>query len=158
MHSNYTVSYRSIAAKARALFLGLCALGAAIAASAGEPRIITVDAPGAGTGSGQGKGCFAYTDCSVLLNNFGVVTGYYPDVNNVFHGFVRSPDGKFTSFQAPGADTNARDFSGTLPNAINDAGTITGVYYDVNNEEHGFLRSPEGQFTTFDVSGDAEGD
>jgi hypothetical protein len=137
--------------------LGLCALGVAIAASAGEPRIITIDAPGAGTGQYQGTGCFAYTDCSVLINNFGVITGYYLDANNVYHGFVRSPDGKFTSFQAPWADTNPQDFNGTLPNAINDAGAITGEYYDVNNEEHGFLRSPEGKFTTFDVPGGTAG-
>jgi hypothetical protein len=100
----------------------------------------------------QGTGCFAYTDCSVLINNWGAVTGYYLDANNVYHGFLRSPDGKFTNFEAPGADTQAGDFNGTLPNAISDAGAITGVYYDANNEGHGFLRSPEGKFTTFDVT------
>ena len=92
MHTNRTVSCRSIAAtrrtKGRALYLGLCALGMAVAASAGP--IITFDAPGAGTGSGQGTGCFAFTDCSVLVNNFGAITGYYLDAKNVFHGFVRS--------------------------------------------------------------------
>jgi hypothetical protein len=117
------------------------------------PRFITFDAPGAGTGSGQGTGCFAYTDCSVLINNWGAITGYYLDANNVFHGFLRSPEGTFTNFEAPGSDTNPNDFNGTLPNAINDAGAITGVYYDVNNVGHGFLRSPEGAFTTFDPPG-----
>jgi hypothetical protein len=63
---------------------------------------------------------------------------------------VRSPEGKFTSFEAPGADTNPGDFNGTNPNAINDAGAIAGVYYDVNNVAHGFLRSPEGRMTSFD--------
>jgi len=125
----------------------------AVAANANQPRIITFDAPGAGTGTYQGTGCFAYTDCSVLLNNSGAITGYYLDANNVYHGFLRSPDGKFTTLDAPGADLTAGDFNGTLPNAINDAGAITGEYYDVNNEEHGFLRSPDGKFTTFDVTG-----
>jgi hypothetical protein len=161
MTTNCIGYYRSIAAtcrrKAGAFYLGLGTLGLAVAASAGQPRIITIDAPGAGTAQYQGTGCFAYTDCSVLLNNFGVITGYYLDANNVYHGFVRSPDGKFTSFQAPGADTNPQDFNGTLPNAINDAGAITGEYYDVNNEEHGFLRSPEGKFTSFDVPGGIAG-
>jgi hypothetical protein len=120
---------------------------------ANAQQIITFDAPGAGTGSGQGTGCFAFTDCSVLLNNFGAITGYYLDANNVFHGFLRSPEGTFTNFEAPGADTTANDFNGTLPNAINDAGAITGIYYDVNNVGHGFLRSPEGAFTTFDAPG-----
>jgi hypothetical protein len=124
-----------------------------VAVNANEPRIITFDAPGAGTGAHQGTGCFAYTDCSVLINNWGTITGYYLDADNVFHGFVRSPDGKFTSFEAPGADTTAGDFNGTAPNAINDAGAITGVYYDANNEGHGFLRSPDGKFATFDVTG-----
>ena len=144
-------------ASCRSFYLGVCTLGVAFAATAAEPPIITIDAPGAGTGQFQGTGCFAFTDCSVLLNNFGAITGYYLDANNVFHGFVRSPGGKFTNFQAPGADTTAQDFNGTLPNAINDAGAIAGEYYDVNNEEHGFLRSPEGKFTTFDVPGGTAG-
>jgi hypothetical protein len=155
MNTNCTVCCRSIAAtratKGRALYLGLCALGMAVAASAGP--IITFDAPGAGTGQYQGTGCFAYTDCSGLLNDWGAITGYYLDANNVYHGFVRSPEGKFTTFEAPGADTTPGDFNGTLPNAINDAGAITGAYYDVNGVGHGFLRSPEGEFTTFDVPG-----
>jgi hypothetical protein len=161
MNTHCTASYRSVASgrgrKARALYLGLCALGVAVAASAAEPRIITIDAPGAGTAPSQGTGCFAFTDCSVLINNAGAITGYYLDANNVYHGFVRSPEGKFTSFEAPGADTNAQDFNGTLPNAINDVGDITGEYYDAMSVEHGFLRTPEGKFTTFDVPGGTVG-
>jgi hypothetical protein len=159
MNTNCIDSYRSIvitrATKASALCLGLCALVMAVAVNAKEPRIITFDAPGAGTGSGQGTGCLyiALTDCSVLINNFGAITGYYLDANNVFHGFLRSPEGTFTNFEAPGSDTNPNDFNGTLPNAINDAGAITGIYFDVNNVGHGFLRSPKGAFTTFDVPG-----
>ena len=156
MNTHCTVSCRSIAGtcrtKRRALYLGLCALGMAVAASA-EPRIITFDAPGAGatTGSFQGTGC--YSDCSVLINNFGAITGTYLDANNVFHGFVRSPEGKFTTFNSPGADTAPGDFNGTFPNAINDAGAIAGYYADASGTPHGFLRSPEGAFTTFDVPG-----
>jgi hypothetical protein len=130
------------------LFLVLTMMG-----QANAQHIITFDAPGAGKGSGQGTGCFAYTDCSVLINNFGAITGYYLDANNVYHGFLRSPEGTFTNFEAPGADTTPNDFNGTLPNAINDAGVITGVYDDVNSVGHGFLRSPEGAFTTFDPPG-----
>jgi uncharacterized membrane protein len=159
MNTHCKNSYRSIviirATKVSALCLGFCALVMAVAVNAKEPRFITFDAPGAGTGSGQGTGCFAGTDCSVLINNFGVITGYYLDANNVFHGFVRSPEGKFTTLDAPGADLTANDFNGTVPNAINDAGAITGAYYDVNNVGHGFLRSPEGGFTSFDAPGSA---
>jgi hypothetical protein len=132
----------------------VCALNSATVAMAGsKPQFITIDAPGAGQGSGQGTGCFAYSDCSVIINNFGAITGYYLDANNVFHGFVRSPEGKFTSFQAPGADTAAQDFNGTNPNAINDAGAITGVYFDAQSVAHGFLRTPEGGIATFDPPG-----
>lgn len=159
MNTNPTVSCRSIAAarakKMRALCFGTCALAIVIVASAGEPaaRFITFDAPGAGTGAFQGTGCFAVTDCSVVLNNWGALTGYYLDANNVFHGFVRSPEGRFTSFDSPGADKTPNDFNGTLPNAINDLGAITGAYYDVNGAGHGFLRTPGGAFKTFDVPG-----
>lgn len=143
-------------------FLTAIALSGALvvpvgAAQNATSRIITFDAPGAGTGPNQGTGCFAYTDCSVLINDSGAITGYYLDANNVYHGFLRSPDGKFTTLNAPGADLTPGDFNGTLPNAINDAGAITGVYYDANNEGHGFLRSPEGKFTTFDVTGSTIG-
>ncbi len=156
MNTNCIVSCRSKrppAGQRRALYLSLCALSMAVAANAGEPRIITIDAPHAGAtaGSFQGTGC--YSDCSVLINNFGAITGTYLDKNNVFHGFVRSPEGKFTTFEAPGADTTAGDFNGTFPNGINDAGAITGFYVDASGGSHGFLRSPEGAFTKFDVTG-----
>ena len=161
MNTNCRASYGSIAVTrwtgALALSLGLCALGMAVAASAGEPLIITFEAPGAGAtpGSYQGTGC--YSDCSVLINNFGAITGTYLDANNVFHGFVRSPEGKFTTFDSPGADTAPGDFNGTFPNAINEAGTITGFYLDASGGSHGFVRSPEGAFTTFDVTGSITG-
>ena len=132
---------------------GVLSLAAPVAETVHDARFITFEAPGAGHASGQGTGCFAYTDCSVIINNFGEVTGYYLDAHNVFHGFVRSPEGKFTNFQAPGADTAHGHFNGTNPNAINDAGVVTGVYYDANNVSHGFLRSPEGGMTTFDPPG-----
>jgi hypothetical protein len=160
MNTNCTVSCRIAPTrriKARALYLALCALGMSVAASAEDkPRIITFDAPGAGavTGSFQGTvaACF-FSDCSVLINNFGAITGSYLDASNVYHGFVRSPEGKFTTFDSPGADTTANDFNGTFPNAINDAGAIAGFYADASGAPHGFLRSPEGAFTTFDVPG-----
>jgi uncharacterized membrane protein len=119
---------------------------------ANAQRIITFDAPGAGTGPFQGTGC-SVTDCTVLINDEGSITGYYLDANNVYHGFLRSPEGKFTTLDAPGADTTPDNFNGTLPSAINDAGAITGVYYDVSGGAHGFLRSPRGAYTTFDVTG-----
>ena len=93
MNSNCDAAYRSFAAacgtKARALYLALGVLGTAVAANTEEPCIVTFDAPGAGTGAFQGTGCFAFSDCSVLINDEGDITGYYLDTNNVFHGFLR---------------------------------------------------------------------
>jgi hypothetical protein len=76
------------------------------------------------------------------LNDFGAITGSYLDANNVFHGYIRSPDGKFFTFDAPGADLAAGDFNGTFPVSINDAGVVSGYYIDSNNVFHGFLLLP----------------
>ena len=161
MNINGIVSYLSFApsgkTKARARYLGLCALGMTVAANAGEPRIISFDAPGAGATTGSFEGTACYSDCSALINNFGAIAGTYQDANNVFHGFVRSPEGKFTTFDAPGADTTAGDFNGTFVNGINDAGAIAGFSVDASGGAHGFLRSAEGAITTFDVIGSAQG-
>ena len=158
MITHLTASCRSVATTraftTRALLVGLLGLGMAFAASAGDhPRIISFDAPGAGATAGSFEGTACYSDCSVLINNFGAIAGTYEDTNNVFHGFVRSPEGKYTAFEAPGADTTAGDFNGTFVNGINDAGAITGFYVDASGGSHGFLRSPEGAITTFDVTG-----
>lgn len=56
--------------------------------------------------------------------------------------------GDFVTFDVPGAGT-----TGTLPSSMNAEGEITGIYYDVNSVGHGFLRSKNGTFTTFDVTG-----
>ncbi len=126
--------------------LGLLMLGLVPTASGQKASIITFDAPGADTKPGDNNGTY-----SSGINASGAITGSYQDTNNAFHGFLRSPDGKFTTFEAPGADTGA--YNGTSPAAINDLGVITGAYTDANSVSHGFLRSPDGKFTTFDVPG-----
>jgi hypothetical protein len=50
-------------------------------------------------------------------------------------GFLRTPGGASTQFNAPGAVF-------TDPTAINPAGAIIGVYFDANFVVHGFLRLP----------------
>ena len=53
-----------------------------------DARLITFDAPGAGTSAGQG------TETLVgAISPSGAVTGPYIDANNVFHGFLRTPGG-----------------------------------------------------------------
>jgi len=111
-------------------------------------KIITFDAPGADLTPNDFNGTIPGG-----ANVWGAITGAYIDANNVYHGFLRSPEGKFTTFEAPAADTTPGSFNGTSPSNINDLGVITGNYWDANGFSHGFVRSPNGKFTTFDVPG-----
>src|SRR5215472_13194101 len=128
-----------------ASLLTLCTVDVA-PACAQQINIITFDAPGADTNPGDFNGTYPGG-----INFWGVIVGSYQDTNSTYHGFVRSPEGTFTTFEAPGADLGS--FNGTAPCCINDLGAITGVYYDKTGFSHGFLRSPEGKFTSFDVPG-----
>ena len=100
--------------------------------------IYTFDAPGADVTPGDNGGTYPQT-----INRFGAVTGYYRDANNVYHGFVRAASGTLREFQAPGADTTPGSNNGTFPSGMNDAGAITGAYYDAQSVAHGFLLIPE---------------
>ena len=73
----------------------------------------------------------------------------------MFHGYVRAPDGTFTTFDAPGAGTGL--FQGTNPFSINPAGAIAGYTVDASNVTHGFLRARDGTITTYDVPGAGTG-
>lgn len=125
--------------------LGLLAGSANLRAQEAQARIVTFDLPGAGNGAYQGTGCFG---CTFSINDAGTVVGTYVDANNVSHGFLRDPEGKVLSFQAPGANTT---LYGTMAQSINNAGAVTGAYYDDNGIAHGFVRSPAGEFTSFDA-------
>src|SRR5580658_6586778 len=54
------------------------------------------DGPDANPAAGLGTQAFAN-------NDLGVSVGVYTDMNVVPHGFIRTADGKITSFDAPGA-------------------------------------------------------
>ncbi len=60
-----------------------------------ENKIVTFDAPGAGTGSGQGT-------IPIGPNVWGAIVGFYFDTNSVPHGFLRSPT-NFTTFAPAGS-------------------------------------------------------
>ena len=130
------------------LCLALCMLGLGSTASAQKPQIVSFDAPGADTTPGDYNGTYPSD-----INALGFIAGSYQSADTVFHGFLRSPEGEFITFQAPGADTTPGSYNGTYPSSINDLGAITGYYWDANGFSHGFLRSPDGNFTTFDVPG-----
>ena len=82
-----------------------------------QAKIVTIDAPGAGTSPGQGTSAFG-------INPSGAITGFARDASDVRHGFLRDRDGTFTTFDAPGAGTGSHQ--GTRAYSINPAGAITG--------------------------------
>ncbi len=148
------------------------------------------DAPGAGTLAGQGTGVSGFSG----LTDAGAIAGGYTDSNGVGHGFLRTANGKFATFD-PAGSTNTfvvglssknavggiyfdstgsfhgfvrRASDGTItsfdaPNSratssnnIDPAGTIAGAYY-AGGAMHGYVRSPGGIFTEFDVPGAGTG-
>jgi hypothetical protein len=120
----------------------------------------TLDAPGAGTSVGTRFRALPASPATVNIrthsintNDRGAITGNYFDSNNVSHGFLHSPEGEFITVDAPGASSAAGTFDGTFPSSINNDGTITGNFIDSKDLNHGFLRSPTGEFITFDASG-----
>ena len=92
------------------------------------------------------------------INDLGMVAGSYLDDNRVYRSFVRYPDGRMETFAAPGATSLAGSYGGTtldigVASVLNQLGAITGTYSDDNGVTHGFVRWPNGTFSTFDVSG-----
>jgi hypothetical protein len=85
------------------------------------------------------------------INPEGAITGSYSDVNNEPHGFPRGSDGNITPFDGP---LGRNGFAATFPTAINPEGAITGNYSsgqcpDPPSQYCGFLRAPDGTFTSF---------
>jgi hypothetical protein len=63
--------------------------------------------------------------------------GIYIDSNFVYHGYLRTPDGKILTVDPSGSLF-------TWSSGMNDLGAITGYYGDSNGVYHGFLRIPKG--------------
>ena len=142
-----------------AVCLALYMLGLGLSATAQDDRratIITFDVPGAS----QVTQAFG-------INPAGTIVGYYAVLNDqifVYHGFLRTKDGTFTTIDAPGAGTGM--FQGTFAFnqgtftasviGLNPAGAIAGAYTDSGFFLHGYVRAADGHITTFDVAG-AEG-
>lgn len=103
-------------------------------------NLTTFDAPGATN----------YTN-PYGINNSGQIVGNYqsdqPFVGFV-HGFLRSPDGSFTTIDPPGANGL---FTAAL--GINNSGQIVGSFADSAGKYHGFLLSG-GTYTIIDAGPD----
>ncbi len=121
----------------KALAICACILGFSIFAGAGQPTIVTFDPPGS-----------VYTVVD-QINQWGTVVGWYLDASYQYHGFRRTPDGKITSYDAPGA--GAGPFQGTAIYSINAFGVMGGTSNDSRNVLHGFLLTPQGKYKIFDV-------
>lgn len=76
-----------------------------------------------------------------------MIAGSYADSDHASHGFVRTPDGTFTTFDAPAGNL------GILAGSINNNADIAGFFLDQNGAQHGFVRSADGTFTPFDAPG-----
>ena len=101
--------------------------------------ITKFDIPGMGRGAGQGA-----VAVWGMAPDREIAGGYY-DANNSYHGFLRKPNGKITTFECPWAGAG-----GSAALAVNPAGLISAMYLDSNAAWHGCLRQPNGHFIKYD--------
>jgi uncharacterized membrane protein len=123
-----------------------------------DGRITTFEAPGAGSETVTG---FQFTTIpwvyggqgtyAIAINPAGAIAGFYYDSNNVAHGFLRSPDGKFTTINAPSPYVGTAEGQGTSAANINPAGVIAGYTVDAGGVFHGFVRARDGKIRMFDA-------
>ena len=91
------------------------------------------------------------TNSDVINPAGAVVPAIFLRVLPVFlRSFVRDPKGIITIFDAPNV---CQTSNGTFATGINPAGLVVGAYMTRIAWLHGFLRSPNGAFTTIDVPG-----
>jgi len=118
------------------LAFSLCAMTCLTARTEAQSNFTSFDVPGS-------SGTYAAS-----INSAGTVAGTYGDAAGV-HGFLRSAAGAFTTFDIPDAT-----FISVV--GINDAGTIAGEYNAASSSGlpaySGFLRTPDGVVTTFNIS------
>lgn len=69
------------------------------------------------------------------VNVEGKIAGFYDGIDNLYHAFLRSADGRITQIDVPGS-------VGSVAASINDSGVITGYYDDINSAAHGFIWRP----------------
>jgi hypothetical protein len=96
-----------------------------------------------------------YPPCCIFSSPSGItpagtVIGTLNDGFSVYRGFLQTPDGTMTVFDAPGAGTIR--FQGTVTIGITPAGVVAGAYLGPNDgnflgdsRRHGFLFRPSGK-------------
>jgi hypothetical protein len=95
-----------------------------------EPRFIAFSVPGSPATYATG------------INDAMTVTGTYVGFQKVELGFVRTADGRITSFKVCGK---------TYPLLINSSGEIAGVCKQGDDSVYGFVRSSDGHITSFSM-------
>jgi hypothetical protein len=113
-------------------------------------KLVKFDAPGAATLTSPACGPACGT-IPLANNDLGMVVGYYTDANVVPHAFLRAPNGDVIPFDAPAAGLAHGLDQGTVAYSINDLGVIAGELQDSSYVFHGFVRYPDGSFTTFEA-------
>ena len=86
----------------------------------------------------------AYSTTPSAINDNGMVAGFAFDSTGS-HGFVWTAQRGFTVFDVPGSAPGT-----TYVFGINRAGAVVGSYTDSRYYSHGFLRSANGHFITFE--------
>ena len=94
------------------------------------------------------------------MNDSAEIAGFYLDEGGVAHGFTLTYSGALTLIDFPGASSTAGSapcvsgpIAGTVVDGINNAGYLSGHYWDTSYNEHGFLRTPAGKFIELNVPG-----
>jgi hypothetical protein len=103
--------------------------------SSAQGVITTIDPPGA---------LYAGVCEETCLSPDGTAVGAYFGSSTTFVGFLRTRDGKITTFSAPNAGTAA--YIGTFVASISVEGDIAGYVIDNNGLAHGFVRHRDGTF------------
>jgi hypothetical protein len=85
------------------------------------------------------------------INARGQIVGRWTDASGNARGYLRTPDGKITSFDP--LDPCAISRLPAAPHGINDAGDIVGRCFDSAGNEHGYLMGTDGAFAIIDVDG-----
>jgi len=82
------------------------------------------------------------------ISNSSAVAGWYLDAKNAYHGFLRAPDGTYTTIDVGSGGE-------TVAYAIDDKGAVGGSYVDrKTNKCPGYLRTPKGKAKKFDPPDD----
>ena len=104
--------------------------------------VTILDAPGAVAEANFGTDLLDMNASGTIVGGIGV--GVVNGISTT-HSLVRAADGTYTIFDPPQSGAHS-----SLAEAINDSGTVVGIYRDANLVRHGYLRQVDGTFVSFD--------